>query len=236
MRNRIWIPCAGLAVGLTLALAAAVLADSPTTSTTPAPAPTKEPPDPPGTTPYMDQLRAVFAAWDLNGDNYLDKAELAKAFRGPDAKPYDYKKTTAGDKSSTPDATKDTSTPTPTPTDLPKDSSKDSTTSKKPDYSQYADYEFLVQLDQDGDGQISRSEFLSWARDYAVQLKQAVDQQTKVAALEAKLQSAGSAKEVKALEKQLKKEQATLTKMSQAANKAAKAAEKAMAQQTKPKK
>ena len=91
-----------------------------------------EPPDPPGTTPYMDQLRAVFAAWDLNRDNYLDKAELAKAFRGPDAKPYDDKKTTDGDKSSATDPAKDPRRPT-----------------KKPDYSQYPDYTFLEQVDQD---------------------------------------------------------------------------------------
>lgn len=216
MRTTSWFATAAASVGLTLALVAAVSADAPTVPTTPAP--TQEPPDPPGTTPYMNRLRAVFAEWDLNGDNYLDKAELAKAFRGPDARPYDDNKSA--------DAT--TGSSTPTATDPAKGASKGLKTAKKPDYSQYEDYEFLVQLDQDSDGRISRSEFLSWVRDYAVQLKQKVDQETKVAALEAKLQSTGSAKEAKALQKELKKEQASLTKLSKQATKAAKAAEKAM--------
>ena len=45
--------------------------------------------DPAGTAVYMGQLRLLFDTWDLNSDGYLDKHELAKAFRGPDAKPYE---------------------------------------------------------------------------------------------------------------------------------------------------
>ena len=201
-----------LASALTLALAAAALADPPKLAAPPAAPPIAEPPDPPGTTLYMDQLRALFASWDRNGDNFLDKAELAKAFRGTDAKPYDCKKATD---------------------DAPTDKPTDPSSTRKPDYSEYPDYEFLVQLDQDGDGQISRSEFLSWARDYAVQLKARAAQDAKVAALEAKVAAGGTPKEIKALERELKKEQQASTKIQGQMTKQMIAFDKAMQHQLK---
>jgi Ca2+-binding EF-hand superfamily protein len=73
-----------------LALAAAAL-----------PAPKK---DPAGTALVMGQLRLVFATWDINGDGYLDKQELAKAFRGADAKAYERPKD--GSSTSAPDFAK----------------------------------------------------------------------------------------------------------------------------------
>jgi Ca2+-binding EF-hand superfamily protein len=213
-----------LAVGMT-SVALALADDS---------KPAKEPPDPPGTTVYMDQFRSLFANWDLNSDGFLDKDELAKAFRGPDAKAYDYKKSdsTASDKdssksTSTDSSSKDGST-----------SSKDGTSSKaaKPDYTMYPDYNFLIAVDQDGDGQVSRSEFLSWARDYSTTMKQQADQEAKVLALEAKLQSAKQgSKEFKKIEAELKGEQAAFNKMQSQVKAEVKAIQKAMQQQPKKK-
>src|SRR4051812_7443550 len=48
-------------------------------------------PDPPGTALIMGALREWFANADLDKDGFLDKDELAKVFRGPKAKAYDYK-------------------------------------------------------------------------------------------------------------------------------------------------
>ncbi len=44
--------------------------------------------DPAGTSVIMGQLRFLFDKWDLNRDGNLDSDELAKAFRGKDAKAY----------------------------------------------------------------------------------------------------------------------------------------------------
>jgi len=189
MNSRLWSVCGGL----TPATAAA--ADPP-------PPPPADPPDPPGTTQTMDEFRAMFAAWDLNGDNYLDKAELAKAFRGEDAKPY-----------------------VPKPTGKPADANA----AKDPDASDYPDNDFLARLDQDGDGRISRAEYMAWAVDCATQLKQQADQEAKVALLEGQV-AAATAKEAKALERELKKEQAAAKKLNAQMTKEMKAFEKAMHQ------
>jgi hypothetical protein len=103
--------------------------------------------DPPGTIVILGQLRTWFAAWDANKDGFLTKDELAKAFRGPYAKPFDAKIKGKADKNA-----------------------ENSRSTSRPYYENYPDYQFLVQLDKNGDEKISREEFETWARDYAVYL------------------------------------------------------------------
>jgi Ca2+-binding EF-hand superfamily protein len=210
MPSGIWRRRGRLAVCLMLAWTAAALADAPPgDSTTP-----KSTADAPGTTVYMGQLRKLFDKWDLNGDGYLDQQELAKAFRGPEAKPYDFNKAKDSDKDAAADVTKE--------------SSEDATTVKKPDSKKYPDHDFLVQLDQDNDGKISRDEFMNWARDYAVQLKDQAAQEKKMLSLETRMQGASS-REAKTLERELKREQTKIDKMNSSLN----AGEKALLLQLK---
>jgi hypothetical protein len=160
--------------------------------------------DPPGLTAYLGPLRQWFATTDANSDNYLDKEELAKVFRGPSAKPYDYVPPPKDDKKdSDKDPTKDSGSSSP----------GKATTPSKTDYAKYPDYVFLTQLDQDGDQRISRDEYESWAHDYALQLKQQADSQAQVQALQQQLANPGlTTKERHKLEAALKKEQAAVTK------------------------
>jgi hypothetical protein len=168
----------------------------------------KEKPDPAGTTLYMGQLRDLFATWDRNHDGYLDKEELARGFRGPKAKPYDA--AVAGPAKSPPGET-----------------AKDK---PGPDYVQYPDFHFLAQLDQNNDGKISRAEFLTWAREYAVQWKKADALQSKLAAAQQKLAAAKpGTKTHQGLQTKVAGHQAALAQM----NKQTKAFEKALQQQLK---
>jgi hypothetical protein len=176
----------------------------------------KEPPDPPGTSLYMGYFRSLFDLWDLDKDGYLDKEELAKAFRGADAKPYDYKKPAKDDKTGSDPAKDDAKKDDPKKDDSKSDDPKkdDKKPEKKPDYSKYPDYNFLVMLDQDGDEKISRKEFLSWARDLSVQLKQQADAQNKLAQTQQKLANAKpGSKAYKRLQNELKKEESALQRL-----------------------
>jgi hypothetical protein len=79
-------------------------------------------------------------------------------------------------------------------------------------------------LDKDNDEKISKDEFESWARDYAVELKKQDDQLKKVEKLEQRLANASTKKEIQQAERELKSERDALNKL----NKDAKAYEKAL--------
>jgi len=131
---------------------------------------------------YMKQLTARFKSWDTNKDGFLDKDELARAFRGADAKAYDYQ----------PASTSPTTQVFPL-YNKPKVSSfavaalppgcpanyavAEIMTWKKPQATvktspppinpaQYPDFQFLAMIKAEGD-RISRKEFDHWANDYA---------------------------------------------------------------------
>jgi len=134
--------------------------------------------DPAGATAEMGKFRSLFAAWDLNQDGFLDKQELAKAFRGASAKPY---LPTAG-----------------------------STVSAKSIASKYPDHEFLIQLDQDNDGKVSRYEFMDWARSYVGNMKKLKDGEARISQKEKQLKANLTSEEKKKLAEELKAERKAL--------------------------
>jgi hypothetical protein len=117
---------------------------------------------------YQKQLGARFTAWDLNGDGALDKEELAKAFRGKDAKPFD-------------DAPQDQRAQVYglTLVSLPRHAmavqlavadrlqQRGGNAKTAKDYAQLADFQFLSLADTNNDLRVSQQEFDTWARGYA---------------------------------------------------------------------
>jgi hypothetical protein len=155
--------------------------------------PIKAPADPPGTSGIMARYRLWFAAADTNNDGMLDKEELAKAFRGPNAKPFDYVpppkpakgKAEEKDKANKPESEHSSKSEN-SEKDRAEKSEKDKP-AKKRDYSAYPDYLFLIQLDVNNDEMISKEEFDNWARDVAVQIKTQLELQAKLLQLQMKL-------------------------------------------------
>jgi hypothetical protein len=103
----------------------------------------------------LNDFASVFRYIDANRDGSLDEEELAKAFRGPKARPYAQEavgaRQDADNAPASKDPTRSISRPRP-PRDLLK---------------KYPDFVFLMHVDKDNDGSISRAEYDAWAEDMA---------------------------------------------------------------------
>lgn len=146
--------------------------------------------DPAGTGPTMGLLRSLFTDWDVNKDNYLDKRELARGFRMLQAKAAPPEKepppAIGTDKTKTAPGQKAAST---------------------------LEQQFLAQVDQDGDKRVSRDEFINWAREYAVLLKNIATAEGKIAKAEAKLKTNLRETTRKTVEADLQAERKALEKL-----------------------
>lgn len=163
---------------------------------------------------YLNQLRDKFRAWDVNGDNILDKSELAKGFRGPNAKAYDYTPP-AKDKSVTTTKTETKVKPyalalacLPRPglavnltlAELLTKPETTTTTTKVKDnpkanpVTQYGDWQLLALIGKNDT--ISKTDFDNWSKTYAKNLERHDELEREVKASQEKVaKSKGKAKQ-----------------------------------------
>jgi hypothetical protein len=142
---------------------------------------------------YVKQLTARFNSWDTNGDKVLDKNELARAFRGPNAKAYD-----AGDDKLPPlSAQADKSSlkllarqsmfvnklGPPVNELLLIALARDFSTTRSPNVAAYAtlpDYQFILLVGTTGLPKLTKQEYDGWARIYAGNLADYEEAQRKL--------------------------------------------------------
>jgi hypothetical protein len=172
---------------------------------------------------YVKQLQARFTSWDLDGDGNLNKSELARAFRGPDAKPYDY---VPDPKTSPPTPARQLvnaasaaliGTPLallPVPVNLTLVEIVDlqaprqtTTASSPPNPNSFPDYQFLVLAGTKGQPSLSRQEFNTWARSYAGMNADQSAAQRHLTAAQNKLQKAKTAKAKQAAQAEVQRAQ-----------------------------
>jgi hypothetical protein len=189
---------------------------------------------------YFKQLQARFGVWDTNNDNVLDKNELAKAFRGPKAQPYDKL------------VKVDFPVPPPPPPQPPAEKKvrrmslvllclprpslfvnaavaelltepvKSTKVISPPpiiapppiNYTALPDYVFTSMVSKNRDGKISKQEFEAWAREYARMLDNHEDTQQAVKTASQRLQNAKTADARKKAQIELQQHQRELSVVS----------------------
>lgn len=187
---------------------------------------------------YILELKNRFLTWDVNGDNVLDKDELAKAFRGKQAKPYDYVAPDTKSKAepvkyitqkakAKPYALALACLPKPglavnlalaellTKPEKIRIASKEKEKDKalNPAVMQYGDFQFLT-LVGGKDDKISKQEFDNWATTYAKNLDRHHDLQKQVKASQDKLTKAKNVQTKQAASNELVRHQADLNAVS----------------------
>jgi hypothetical protein len=167
---------------------------------------------------HLKQLLANFDAWDTNHDGYLDKAELARAFRGPQAAPFDARPATGRGGKAVPRPVGPTATvllviPPPAPpvnyalaelltrTDLRKHS--------------LPDYQLFTLVAKPGQARISRKSFTTWAKKYSRSAGKVLKAEQALQKAEAKVQKAQQGLRLA----QAKVQQAKTTRAAQSAQK-----------------
>jgi hypothetical protein len=142
---------------------------------------------------YLQKLHSKFVAWDLDHNQVLDKKELAKAFRGPNAKPFD----DLGDTAPVgPRARLLVTVPLPTPlihfaaAEILTVLHLEDPPTPAVDYTKFPDYQFLVLVAKPGQTQVTRKDFDAWAKQYAQAIQQQQWAQAAVQAAQRQLQKA----------------------------------------------
>jgi hypothetical protein len=159
---------------------------------------------------YTKQLMTRFNVWDTNNDNVLDKAELAKAFRGKSARPYDYQPPDPSDPFA---STRETArvilaallasprqpqAVTLTAAEILELRTPRATSSTKvrptPNYNALPDYQFLVLAGTRGQSKLTKKEFETWARNYARMVDEQEESRRHVQTAQGKFQKAKTLK------------------------------------------
>jgi hypothetical protein len=174
---------------------------------------------------YLSQLKTRFQTWDLNADTSLDKAELAKGFRGPSAKPYDYL-APGGNTDDDPLASKakkgKVRTLAVALVCLPEQGlainlALAEMTSKPepakavgldPSFKQYGDYQFLMLIGKND--KIAKLDYDNWSMTYAKNLDKLQELQKEIKTSQSKLSKAKSPSAKQAANAELSKHQADL--------------------------